>query len=168
MRVDWPLEDPLISKKIAALSALALTASLLSGCSITNEVASLMPYAPSDGVQLDVADLKARNVMLIEKTPGQVVLIGSFVNSSKQAISAQLQTTDASGEVIRVAFEVGPQAKFDLGYNGTEPLAFELDTKEKFKPGSMHQVYLSAGSDPVGMLVPIMDGSLAEYRPFID
>jgi hypothetical protein len=151
-------------KKITALAAVALATVALSGCSLSREIASLDMYAPSDGVQLDIEQLKARNVMLIKGASGNAVLIGSFVNSGTESITATLQTEDANGEVVRVAFEVAPGKKFDLGYNGTEGVVMPLAGV----PGSIHPVYLAGSSDPIEMNVPILDGTLAEYRPFVE
>jgi hypothetical protein len=155
---------PLQIKKIATLTSLLVATTLLSGCSLSREIASLDMYAPSDGTMVDVETLKARNVMFIKGSNNKVMLIGSFVNSGKELVMASIQTKDAAGEDIRVAFEVKPNGKFDLGYNGTEGVVMTLDEK----PGSLHSIYVSNGSDPVEMLVPIMDGSLAEYRPFVE
>lgn len=151
-------------KKFSALAAIALATVALSGCSLSREIASLDMYAPSDGVQLDIEQLKARNLMFIKGASGNAVLIGSFVNSGSESITATLQTEDSKGEVVRVAFEVGAGKKFDLGYNGTEGVVLQLDGL----PGSIHSVYLSGSADPIEMNVPILDGTLEEYRPFVE
>jgi len=44
---------PLKAKKFIALIAAIATVFALAGCSLSREVASLDPYAPSDGVQVD-------------------------------------------------------------------------------------------------------------------
>lgn len=151
-------------KKFVALAAVALATVALSGCSLSRDIASLDMYSPSDGVQLDIEQLKARNVMFIKGASGNAVLIGSFVNSGTEAITATIQTEDANGEVVRVAFEVGAGKKFDLGYNGTEGVVMPLSGL----PGSIHSVYLAGSADPIEMNVPILDGTLAEYRPFVE
>ena len=151
-------------KKIASLSLLALATLSLAGCSLTNNVASLEPYAPSDGVQVDAQSLKARNVLLIQGESGKAVLIGSFVNSSQQDLMASVQTKDSAGQDVRVEFAVKAGTKFDLGYNGTEPITFKLDGV----PGQLHEVAVSGGGDPYVLEVPVMDGSLAEYRGYAE
>jgi hypothetical protein len=158
------LGGPLKLKKFTALAAVALATVALSGCSLSRDIASLDMYAPSDGVQLDIEQLKARNVMLIKGASGNAVLIGSFVNSGTETITATIQTEDGNGEVVRVAFEVGAGKKFDLGYNGTEGVVMPL----KGIPGSIHPVFLNGSGDPIEMNVPILDGTLAEYRPFVE
>jgi hypothetical protein len=151
-------------KKIASVSLIGLSALTLAGCSLSNNVASLEPYAPSDGVMVDTTSLKARNLLLIQGESGKAVLIGSFVSGSTQDVKASLQTLDVDGKEVRVEFAVAAGEKFDIGYNGTEAIALQLNAE----PGSMHQVYLNDGTDPVGILVPVVDGSLEEYRSFAE
>jgi len=136
----------------------------LTGCSLSREVASLDPYAPSDGVQVDTDELKARNVMFVVDDAGNAVLIGSFINPGQGAVSATLETLDSNGTVVMAEMTVEAGAKFDLGYNGTEGKYLYLTET----PGSMHPVYMRVTGDPTRMLVPILDGALEEYRGFID
>ena len=152
------------AKKFIALIAAIATVFALAGCSLSREVASLDPYAPSDGVQIDTEELKARNVMFVVDEEGNAVLIGSFINPGQSAVSATLETMDSNGTVIMTEMIVDAGAKFDLGYNGTEGKYLYLTET----PGSMHPVYMRVTGDPTRMLVPILDGSLEEYRGFID
>ncbi|PWL20722.1 MAG: hypothetical protein DCO81_03720 [Candidatus Aquiluna sp. XM-24bin5] len=152
------------AKKSIALIAAIATVFALAGCSLSREVASLDPYAPSDGVQIDTDELKARNVMFVVDEEGNAVLIGSFINPGQSAVSATLETMDSNGTVIMTEMTVDAGAKFDLGYNGTEGKYLYLTET----PGSMHPVYMRVTGDPTRMLVPILDGSLEEYRGFID
>ena len=155
---------PLKAKKFTALIAAIVTIFALTGCSLSREVASLDPYAPSDGVQVDTDELKARNVMFVVDDAGNAVLIGSFINPGQGAVSATLETLDSNGTVVMAEMTVEAGAKFDLGYNGTEGKYLYLTET----PGSMHPVYMRVTGDPTRMLVPILDGALEEYRGFID
>ena len=85
------------AKKFIALIAAIATVCALAGCSLSREVASLDPYAPSDGVQVDTEALKARNVMFVVDVDGNAVLIGSFINPGQGAVSATLETMDSNG-----------------------------------------------------------------------
>jgi len=152
------------AKKFIALIAAIATVFALAGCSLSREVASLDPYAPSDGVQVDTDELKARNVMFVVDDAGNAVLIGSFINPGQGAVSATLETLDSNGTVVMTEMTVEAGAKFDLGYNGTEGKYLYLTET----PGSMHPVYMRVTGDPTRMLVPILDGALEEYRGFID
>lgn len=151
-------------KKLVAALAAVFTIFALAGCSLSREVASLDPYAPSDGVQIDLPEIKARNVLFVSDGEGNAVLIGSFINATQETLTAQLETMDADGKVVITEMTIDAASKFDLGYNGTE--GKELTLTEI--PGSMHPVYLRVTGDPAQMLVPILDGTLEEYRPFID
>lgn len=155
---------PLKAKKFTAVIAAIVTIFALTGCSLSREVASLDPYAPSDGVQVDTDELKARNVMFVVDDAGNAVLIGSFINPGQGAVSATLETLDSNGTVVMTEMTVEAGAKFDLGYNGTEGKYLYLTET----PGSMHPVYMRVTGDPTRMLVPILDGALEEYRGFID
>ena len=155
---------PLKAKKFTAVIAAIVTIFTLTGCSLSREVASLDPYAPSDGVQVDTDELKARNVMFVVDDAGNAVLIGSFINPGQGAVSATLETLDSNGTVVMTEMTVEAGAKFDLGYNGTEGKYLYLTET----PGSMHPVYMRVTGDPTRMLVPILDGALEEYRGFID
>ncbi len=152
------------TKKIIATLAALVTIFALAGCSLNREVASLDPYSPSDGVQVDLPELKARNVLFVSDTDGNSVLIGSFINTTDSIVSAQLETMDSEGKLVITDITIPAEGKFDLGYNGTEGKRLFLTEL----PGSMHPVYIRAGGDPAEMLVPILDGTLAEYRPFVD
>jgi hypothetical protein len=151
-------------KKLTALLATALTVVALSGCSLSRNVSSLDPYSPSDGVISDIGSLKVRNVLLIKSEGPQAVLIGSFVNSSDTAISANIQTVDQDNNRTIYKFEVGPKAKYDLGYGGNLGILLEITEG----PGSMHTIFVSDGMNPIQLAVPVLDGSLAEYRPFLE
>ena len=152
------------AKKFIALIAAIATVFALAGCSLSREVASLDPYAPSDGVQVDTEALKARNVMFVVDEDGNAVLIGSFINPGQGAGSPTLDTMDSNGTGIMTEMTIEAGAKFDLGYNGTEGKYLYLTET----PGSMHPVYMRVTGDPTRMLVPILDGALEEYRGFID
>jgi hypothetical protein len=102
--------------------------------------------------------------LFVSDGKGNAVLIGSFINATGETVNAQLETMDSNGEVVITEVSIEGGSKFDLGYNGTE--GKELTLTEL--PGSMHPVYLRVTGDPAQMLVPILDGTLEEYRPFID
>jgi hypothetical protein len=152
------------SKKLVAALAAVLTVLALAGCSLSREVASLDPYSPSDGVQIDLPEIKARNVLFISGGNGKAVLIGSFINATQNQVTAQIETMDADGKLVVTEMVIEAAGKYDLGYNGND--GKELTLTEI--PGSMHPIYLRVTGDPTRMLVPILDGTLEEYRPFIN
>lgn len=152
------------NNKFAAVAAALITVLVLSGCSLSREVESLRPYAPSDGVQSEVGDLKSRNLMFIRNDAGRAVLIGTFVNSSPNELMASIETQDAAGDTIRFDFSIEPNGVYDLGYNGNPGIVLDVD---EFA-GAMRNVFITSGGDPLGKPVPVLDGTLEEYRPFAE
>ena len=156
---------PLRNSKIATVAAALISLLVLSGCSLNREVESLRPYAPSDGVQSEIGDLKTRNLMFIRNEAGRAVLIGSFVNASQNELMASIETNDAAGDTIKFDFSIEPGGVYDLGYNGNPGIVLDVD---EFA-GAMRNVFVtSAGGDPFGKPVPVLDGTLEEYRPFAE
>lgn len=152
------------NNKLATIAAALITVLALSGCSLSREVESLRPYAPSDGVQSEVGDLKSRNLMFIRNEAGRAILIGTFVNSSQNELMASIETQDAAGDTVRFDFSVEPGGVYDLGYNGNPGIVLDVDEVA----GAMRNVFIAAGGDPLGKLVPVLDGTLEEYRPFAE
>jgi len=155
---------PLKNNKLATIAATLITLLVLSGCSLSREVESLRPYAPSDGVQSEVGDLKSRNLMFIRNEAGRAILIGTFVNASQNELMAAIETEDAAGGTLRFDFSIEPGGVYDLGYNGNPGIVLNVDEIA----GAMRNVFISAGGDPMGKLVPVLDGTLEEYRPFAE
>jgi len=144
--------------------AAAVAASLaLTGCSF-NAPASLIPYAPSDGTQLDLADLRARNFLLIRGTDTPALLIGSVISTSSEPQSFSVQLFNSAGERIIEQFEVSAMGKTDIGFNGNAGVIVEIDAR----PGGLYPIFISDGGDPIELLVPVLDGTLAEYREFYE
>ena len=152
------------NNKLATIAATLITLLVLSGCSLSREVESLRPYAPSDGVQSEVGDLKSRNLMFIRNEAGRAILIGTFVNASQNELMAAIETEDAAGGTLRFDFSIEPGGVYDLGYNGNPGIVLNVDEIA----GAMRNVFISAGGDPIGKLVPVLDGTLEEYRPFAE
>lgn len=152
------------NRKLITLAAAVVTLFALSGCSLNSEVESLRPYAPSDGVQSDVDSLKSRNLMFIRNDNGQAMLIGSFINSSQDVLQASIETLDSNGDTVRFDFSIDPGAKYDIGYNGNPGLVLAIDDLA----GSMRNIFVTAEGDPFGKLVPVLDGTLEEYRSFVE
>ncbi len=151
-------------KKILTVAVLSASVFALSGCSLSRNVESLKPYAPSDGTQLNLENVKARNFLIVKGESNQALLIGSLVAAKDGNVTVQTQ----DGQGAKVEFSIATKAgvKSDIGYNGTEGFKFNLPAEEI--AGNMYSVYLNDGTGPVELLVPIVDGTLEEYRPFAD
>ncbi|MFM7013926.1 MAG: hypothetical protein ACKOXT_02900 [Actinomycetota bacterium] len=156
----------MLVRRLATSLAVASLALSLSACSITSNVASLQMYAPSDGQQLDLESTKARNFMYLVSETGSGFLIGSLVNSSNRDRMVKVQYPNPeTGETSEVVVELRANSKVDFGYNGNAALPIEVAGN----PGQTALIYvLESDSVSAGMQVPILDGTLAEYRMLLD
>jgi hypothetical protein len=170
------------------VAALAVSTALIlgtSGCSLTSNIATQQPYAPSDGTEAMVDDVKALNIIyLTEATGGDEDtelggLIGSFVNTSDKPVQVFLQfEKDGSSAPNVITAQSGswesdfiaPGEKFDLGYNGNPALAaLILNAGKVTKPGDVVTVWFAVnGGTGVELRVPALDSSLEQYAPLID
>ena len=145
--------------------AVALAAGVMfgtAGCNMISHVATNDVYAPSDGAQVDVSGLHARNFLLL--TDGtKSILIGSLVNGNTDPVSASLSYEDGGAQKTTQVNLNGAQ-KFDLGYNGTSalPVASELPA------GAIFKVTVAVGSEKQELRVPVLDGTLPEYKAVLD
>ena len=155
----------LVRRITIALAATAMTLSL-SACSLTGNVASLEPYSPSDGQQIDLESVKARNFIYLVGDSGRGFLIGSLVSTSPADIRVKLQYVDpATDERTDVFFDVPAGSKIDFGYNGNP--AVELPVVEV--PGQTAKFFLLESDSISGTIqVPVLDGTLSEYQMLLD
>jgi hypothetical protein len=153
---------------IRKFATVAVAASLLlgtAGCTFMNPIASRIDYAPSDGTQVNLDTVDARNFIYLSDGNGHAALFGSLVNRGLESTSVKLQYTDAASKETKDAFyTLLPAQKLDFGYNGTSALNFDLGGK----PGQTVTVWVSADSKTgKSMNVPVLDGTLAEYSELV-
>ncbi|MDR9363079.1 MAG: hypothetical protein RI590_03030 [Microbacteriaceae bacterium] len=158
------LED-ILRRVLSALAVSTLVVTITTGCQFMQPVRSLDPYAPSDGFQTDIDELKARNFMLLE-LDNEAALIGSFVNSGDVDLDVTVQII--SGDNRSDTFvEVPAGGKTDMGYNGNPPK--RVDLPDEIIAGQLYPIFIQVEQDtPRELLVPVMDGSLEEYQQMID
>lgn len=150
---------------IRKFAAVALAAGVMlgtAGCNMISHVATNDAYAPSDGAQVDVSTLHARNFLLL--TDGtKSILIGTLVNGSSNPVSGALTFEDGGAQKTTQVNLNGSQ-KFDLGYNGTAALNVASD----LPAGAIFKVTVSAGTEKQELRVPVLDGTLPEYKAVLD
>jgi hypothetical protein len=149
---------------IRKIATVAIAASLMigtAGCTFVSPIASRIEYAPSDGSQVTLKNVDARNFILLSDGEGHSALIGSIVNRGVSSTSVKLQYTDATTSEKKDAFfTLLPSQKLDFGYNGASALDFDLGGK----PGQVVTVFVVAdGEAGQGMNIPVLDGTLPEY-----
>ncbi len=153
---------------IRKFAAVGIAASLLlgtSGCGFMSPIASIEVYAPSDGAQINLENVKVRNFIYLTNGNGGEALFGSIVNSGATATTFKIQYTDeASAKKREVAFSLLPGQKLDLGYNGNSALIIDLAGKA----GQIANIFvIEANGTGKEIRVPIMDGTLAEYKELV-
>ena len=147
----------------ALLVALSLTTS---ACSISGNVASLQPYSPSDGQQVDLDQIKARNFMYLVAESGNGYLVGSLVSVASEDKVIKIQYVDPNTQAKTDYFvEVPAGQKIDIGYNGNPAISAPVVEV----PGQTAQFFfLESDTVNASMKVPILDGTLAEYRSILE
>jgi hypothetical protein len=153
-------------RKIATGIAIVALSLSLTGCSFTGNVASLQPYAPSDGQQVDLESVKARNFMYLVSDTGRGFLVGSLVSASTEDVTVKLQYINPETEERSdFFFDVPAGSKIDFGFNGNLP----IDVPVVEVPGQTAKFYLLESDTINGsMQVPVLDGTLSEYRDLIE
>ncbi len=149
---------------IRKIATVAIAASLMlstAGCTFVSPIASRIEYTPSDGSQVTLKHVDARNFIYLSDGKGNAALIGSLVNRGLTSTSVKLQFTDATtSEKKEAFFTLLPSQKLDFGYNGASALNFDLGGK----PGSLVTMFVVAdGEAGKAMNVPVLDGTLSEY-----
>lgn len=154
--------------RVALAAALGVGLLTATGCGYINPQQTSIQYSASDGVRADVGSLQLRNVLIVSSgksgsattpspdAPGR--LIGSLYNTSSQDLTVSLSTANSSPVTVTV-----PK-------NGTVRL--EESTPVSFAhvggvPGSLVDVQVSAGSSSQTVKIPVLDGTLEEYRQYL-
>lgn len=147
------------ARRAVAAAALAVLALGVTSCGAINEQATSFQYAASDGIVLNVADIEVRNLMLVSKSANdEARLIGSIINPSATAQTLNLKLSTGS-----VSIQVPAKSVVDL----------EKDANKKVipatgvTPGLQAQATLSIDGSSVAAKIPVVDGTLEEYRQFV-
>jgi hypothetical protein len=149
----------LANRKLASIALAGAIIFGASGCTFVNPVASTDVYAPSEGSQLDIETIKVRNLAYVTDGAAKGALVGAFVNSGTSVAKVSIQYTDATtSEKLTAALEVP-------GTQYAAPLVIDLAGI----PGSLTTIYISEnGGTGRELRIPVLDGTLAEYKAILD
>jgi len=156
------LEGPVIARRAA--SAILIGGLLLAttGCSLFSEKATLIEYAPSDGVEADLGSIELRNVLAISDDGVDLNLVLTAVNTSDNGIFVNFQFNDGDGE--EQLYVAGNSSK-SIGQPDEESVIL---ADANTQVGGRFPVYAQYGDVPgTQMLVPVFDGSLGEYSTLV-
>ena len=143
-----------------ALAAAVMTGA--TGCTLSAEIANLQPYDPSDGVSADVGDLALRNILLIKNNQGDANLVMTVVNNSGEDLALNVQFEGESSRTTESLSIPGFPARTRIG---DVPEDGVIMRGPDLVLGSLFPVYFEYGAYPGELvMVPVLDGSLAEYE----
>ncbi|MDJ0318039.1 MULTISPECIES: hypothetical protein [Arthrobacter] len=163
MRIAAGIRGTKRAQRLSLIAAIGVGAMTFTGCSAINQQSTTLVYSASDGVRLDMGQLELRNVLIISDAagaPGRV--IGTFYNQSDSDIT--LTFNGAAGAQTEISVKPGTP----LVLNDKADKAI-LSTVAQ-RPGSLETLELSqsgAGSESATLKVPVLDGTLAEYKNLV-
>jgi hypothetical protein len=154
----------LLVRRALLASSIAIAAVLgTSGCNFTSPVSSLDYYAPSDGAQADIGNLKARNLISLQDEQGNSGVVGAFANSGSKEITFAIKYTSFDGTPGYREYTVGAYQVINFGYQNNEPLDLNLGGM----PGDIRTVLVYTDTDEASINVPVMDATLVEYADLV-
>jgi hypothetical protein len=144
----------------AAVAGVVLAMLGISGCSVINEQSTTTQYAASDGIVEDLGPVELRNILIVsaeEGTPG--ALLGTIFNTSDQPVRVTIQGENATAEITiegedKYVFE--EEVTDDGALSGVSEI-----------PGSLVDLDFAVDAETATYGVPVVDGTLAEYREFV-
>jgi hypothetical protein len=146
-------------RRSAAAAAVALMAVGITGCTAINQQSTTQHYAPSDGVVFDVAGIDVRNLMFATNSQEQKArVLGSLVNDSD---SAQTLTMTVDGNSVTMSVPAQTALKLEEDANKV------ILPTAGAEPGAHSEASFKVDGVTTQESVPVVDGTLAEYRPFI-
>ena len=150
----------------AAASVILAGALLLgtAGCSFMSTKATLIQYDPSDGISLQVGEVRALNAMAVLGEDGQTAnLAVTLVNSGDRAHNVVLQYEAGNAKSTVNAYVPAGEA---VSFGGADDKQLLLEGLDGVIAGSVIPVYVQYGQEEGALgLVPVLDGSWAEYAP---
>jgi hypothetical protein len=159
----WPAKPARLALAAAAAGTLALT-----GCSAINPQETKSIVAAVPGVRGEIGPLRVEDLVIVSgggsgsgtlSPDARGRLAGTIFNGSTSPVSAEFSTSASStvrvtvprnGEVMLGADQALPPIEHTGGI-----------------PGGMTTVTISAGGSALQLKVPVVDGTLAQYRPLL-
>ena len=135
----------------AAAAAALLTAT---GCGYVSPQATADEYAPSDGIQTDLGDVKVRNLMILaEDADSEGRLIGTVLNDGDQDATL---TLNADGSTAEIEVPANDQVVLE----DEDPVTLD---QAGAMPGLMVETEFEADGQTVTQSVPVLDHTYPRY-----
>jgi hypothetical protein len=151
------------TRRLAAAAfvlAAALGSTVLAGCSLRSPVQSVIPYQPSDGIQVTLSSLAVRDLLIVSSGAGAPgVLSGALVNEGSSAVQVSFAPSGATSASTPIT--VPPGQLVSLG-GGTNAVHIQFPSVAA-APGALEPLEISTPQTGPSLLsVPVLDPVL-EY-----
>ncbi|MBG6226417.1 hypothetical protein IWX63_003015 [Arthrobacter sp. CAN_A2] len=147
-----------VQQSVAAGAVLVMLG--VSGCSFTSEQSTTTQYAASDGIVKDLGPVLLRNLLIVgseDESAGR--LVGTVFNTSDQPVDLSIR---AGGAETSITIEGDGEFRFEEETADDTTLEGLEDV-----PGSLVDVDFEVDGEQATFQVPVLDGTLAEYRDFV-
>ncbi|WP_415855701.1 hypothetical protein [Sinomonas sp. G460-2] len=155
--------------RVALAAALGLGLLTATGCGYINPQQTSIQYSASDGIRADVGSVQLRNVLIAStgksgssqsvsaNAPGR--MIGTLFNTSGQDLTVSLSTP--SSNTVSVTIPKNGEVRLETT---STPVDF---SHVGGVPGSLVDVTVKAGGTSQSVKVPVLDGTIADYRTYL-
>jgi len=142
---------------VAVVGAVALA-----GCSFVNPIITQKHYAPADGLQVQIGDVRASNLVIVTTAVDEPAsLTGSLYNAGRDDTDIIIALDATSAMTVTIPAE----SQVSLGVDGDFPILANASVA----PGLIAKIAIQ--SDATGVIttpVPVVDGSQPYYLPEVD
>ena len=130
----------------------------VSGCAYISPQATKDSFAPADGVQMDLGDVKLRNVLVVaEDAASEGRVLGTVINNGDKA---QTVTLDADGAKATVEVPANQEVVLEK----SKPVLLDRAGAE---PGLMVDTTFTADGNDSTVSVPVLDHTYPRYASFV-
>ena len=152
------------ARVVASAGLAALLAIALAGCNFFTPQATLKPYDASDGVSSVVGDVTISNALVLTDDGVSGNLLFTALNPTDATIPLTVQY-ESHGTRTDVTLTLAASGSTDFGFgDGGQVFLTAIDTPA----GENIPIYFQYGDEQgKQLLVPVLDGSLAQYEPFL-
>lgn len=152
---------------VSSVALAALIAFGSTGCSLIAPQGTAEPYAPSDGIDVNTDAVEIRNLMfIVSEEEGVLNTVFTAVNSSDTVQQLAMTVVSSDGKRSAHTFMVEPGINRFGEPDSDLDLAIVQDSSAR--AGGLATVYFQSGtSTEVQRQVPILDGTLSEYKNYV-
>lgn len=148
------------ARAIAAIVTAGLVTTSIAGCTFVTPIATQQITDVTDGVDVQVGDVKLLNALVITQNGQNGNLVAQAYNESDQKVTLSLQYDVEGKHTIKVA--LAPNGATKLGYG---PKGQVFLPKIGTDAGSLLPLYVQYGSQPGKQIkVPVLTNRQGEYQ----